>query len=96
MSSDHRATSLDDFRGLGGNSQDSDPEDEWISTAVDGRADDCRRCGAIVTRKFALVMGDNDNHVWACPACSMGVELINGAAADPDFDHARNHGGESR
>lgn len=95
MSSEYRATSLDDFQA-GGNSQDAGLEDEWISSAVEGSIRDCRRCTATVTRKFALVMGDNDNHVWACPACSMGVELINGAAANPDSDHDSNHGGESR
>lgn len=41
----------------------------------------CRNCGGHVTPRFARVMGDNEDQVFACPDCQGFRELSEGAGA---------------
>lgn len=47
---------------------------------VGGTATECRNCGAHVTRRFARVMGNNDDEVYGCPRCLTLGELMSGAS----------------
>jgi len=48
-----------------------------------GTDSQCWNCGAHVTPRFARVMGDNDDEVYACPRCQGFRELSEGAGGDP-------------
>ena len=44
----------------------------------------CRNCGSFVSRRFALVFGDNDNTVYGCHECMSATELYNGESVQAD------------
>jgi len=56
----------------------------------------CENCGASVTDQFARTLGDNDDRVHACPDCTTGTAVMNGAAAKPDFERRAPAGGTRR
>lgn len=87
MSSDQR--SLDDFGGAGRSKNGLGPG-VW---APQNTQQQCRSCGAHVTQQFARVFGDNGDEVHACHNCAMAAALMNGAAADTDYNHRVEEGG---
>lgn len=46
--------------------------------------DQCQYCGAYVSQRYRRVSGDNNDIAHACPTCTTGREITNGAAANPD------------
>lgn len=54
--------------------------EEQVSSGTGNR---CWNCGGHVTPRFARVMGDNDDKVYACPRCQGFRELSEGAGGDP-------------
>jgi hypothetical protein len=52
-------------------------------------ANECAGCGAHVSREFARTSSDADGVVHACPSCTTGTEIRNGAAAGLDYDRVQ-------
>jgi len=41
----------------------------------------CRNCGSHIPTRYARVLGDNQDRVWACARCVDHDEIFRGAAA---------------
>ncbi len=59
----------------------------------------CQHCGAQVTRRYARVLGDENNEVHRCPSCDSKHRRWHGSSAgndvdwpDPDDQENRNRG----
>lgn len=45
---------------------------------------ECQNYGGHITDRFRRVLGNNDGDVYGCRECIGFIELINGAAVEPD------------
>lgn len=79
MSKADTQTDLAQFEDADDGAEEKDERPNWNPTADEdpdtGAREACQGCGESVTARFARVFGDNNDEIFACPACSTYREI---------------------